>query len=217
MVMSTEPAPMNGHTIQVIGFGRRLVAYLIDGLILGVVNMLTSVLIHAIAGNAFDPGGITLLVNVGVGVAYFVAFWVTSGQTPGKKALGIRVVSTDGTPLTWGQAIMRYVGQLVSTVMLGLGFLWIAVDARRQGLHDKIANTLVVRADADFAGESAVTFVPSDPGRGALVIAIVMLLACALPFVAIILYIAVGKALGGAILGVQDWLDAASRAGTPQP
>jgi uncharacterized RDD family membrane protein YckC len=62
------------------------------------------------------------------------------------KALGMRVVRTDGTPLTVTGAVMRYVGLILSVAALFIGIIWIAVDAEKQGWHDKIAGTHVVRA-----------------------------------------------------------------------
>ena len=70
---------------------------------------------------------------------------------------------TDGRPLGYGKAFLRFVGYIISALVASLGFLWIGFDGRRQGWHDKIAGTLVTLSDDDFAGEAA-TFVPSDSG-----------------------------------------------------
>jgi uncharacterized RDD family membrane protein YckC len=87
-------------------------------------------------------GGFGLLAYV----AYDVVLWVLAGQTLGMRFQGLRVVRTDGSRLGWVRALIREIGYLISAVFLFLGFLWILVDNRRQGWHDKLAGTLVVYA-----------------------------------------------------------------------
>lgn len=84
-------------------------------------------------------GGLILLV------LYTVGFWAWRGQTPGKIALRVRVVGVDGRPIGVGRAIVRYIGYLVSTLVFLGGYLMIGLTRRKQGLHDKIARTYVVR------------------------------------------------------------------------
>lgn len=74
---------------------------------------------------------------------YDILFWALIGQTPGKMLLGVRVVRTDGRPLTLKVAIVRYLGYFLSVFLL-LGFAWVLVDNRRQGWHDKLARTVVI-------------------------------------------------------------------------
>ena len=76
-----------------------------------------------------------------------LAFWIYKGATPGKMVVSARIVdATDrGGPMTKGQAVLRYAGYFVSLLPLGLGYLWVAFDRRKQGWHDKIAGTVVVR------------------------------------------------------------------------
>jgi len=75
-----------------------------------------------------------------------VAFWMARQATPGKMLISARIVDarTGGKPST-GQAILRYLGYFVSTIPFGLGLLWVGLDPRKQGWHDKIAGTVVVR------------------------------------------------------------------------
>jgi uncharacterized RDD family membrane protein YckC len=76
-----------------------------------------------------------------------VFFWTGTGQTPGKMAMGIRVVSAQtGDVIGMGEALLRYVGYIISGLALGLGFLWIIWDPKHEGWHDKIASTRVVKA-----------------------------------------------------------------------
>jgi len=78
--------------------------------------------------------------------AYFIFFWARRGETPGMMALKIRVVHADGTLLKWdwGAALLRFLGYIICWITLGLLFLWVAFDSRKQGIHDKIADTYVV-------------------------------------------------------------------------
>ncbi len=121
------------------GFWRRLVAVIVDAIILGVVQ---GILVLA---TGLAPAGI-YLVNV-TGIAYYIGFWAWRGQTPGKMALGVKIVRADGSPIGFGRSILRYIGYIASAIILGIGFLMIAFDRRKQGLHDKIAGTYVVRTE----------------------------------------------------------------------
>lgn len=85
---------------------------------------------------------IALLVNM----FYFTYFPSIAGQTPGKMLLGIVVVQTTGEKITPGIAFLRWVGYIISSLFLYLGFIWIAFDGKKQGWHDKIAGTMVVHA-----------------------------------------------------------------------
>ena len=98
-------------------------------------------------GGCSIPTGQTIGSALGlvIDLAYVVYFWTTSGATPGKMAMGLRVVSTDGSPLTVGKAVIRFVGYIVSFAVLLIGFIWIAFDANKQGWHDKIAGTYVIK------------------------------------------------------------------------
>jgi uncharacterized RDD family membrane protein YckC len=78
-------------------------------------------------------------------IIYFVGFWAWRGQTPGKILTGIKIIRTDSSPVNWQYALLRYLGCIAATVIFFMGFIWIAFDSRKQGLHDKIADTYVVK------------------------------------------------------------------------
>jgi uncharacterized RDD family membrane protein YckC len=79
-------------------------------------------------------------------LVYFVGFWTWRGQTPGMMLLGLRVArETDGTLPGLVRSILRYVGFFIAQLPLFLGLIWVAFDSRKQGWHDKIAGTVVVR------------------------------------------------------------------------
>jgi uncharacterized RDD family membrane protein YckC len=75
---------------------------------------------------------------------YYTLFWTMSGQTPAQYLMGLRVVRTDGRRMVFLRSVIRFVGYFASLVTVGLGFLWVLIDDRRQGLHDKMARTVVV-------------------------------------------------------------------------
>lgn len=118
-------------------FGRRLVAYLIDSVILWVVAVVFILVLGRAAGYA---------LLIATGLAYYTYLeGSASGQTVGKKAMGIRVIDFGtGGPLGYGRAALRYVGRIVSGIPCGLGYFWMLWDREKQTWHDKIATTVVV-------------------------------------------------------------------------
>ncbi len=138
MTLYTQEKPKRAEAYPLADVGTRLVALIIDTLILGFVGGIVAI------GARHGAGW---LVSFIVGVAYHWYFMTQrDGQTPGKQLVGIRVVRADGEPLTATDAIMRYIGYYINTAVLMLGWIWALFDDRRQGWHDKIANTLVIQA-----------------------------------------------------------------------
>jgi uncharacterized RDD family membrane protein YckC len=118
------------------GWWSRCAATLIDSVILSVGYTILVGIFGA------DLGAVLAL---GAEVGYFVYFWSKSGQTPGDSALNLRVIRTNGKPLDTSAAFLRVIGWVVSSFAAGLGFLWAAWDPEKQGWHDKMAGTYVVR------------------------------------------------------------------------
>jgi uncharacterized RDD family membrane protein YckC len=77
-------------------------------------------------------------------LVYYLYFWSFLGYTPGKFLLGLIIVRRDGSKLTLGRAFLRFIGYWVSAIPLFFGFIWIIFDRRRQGWHDKLADTQVI-------------------------------------------------------------------------
>src|SRR6185295_5147187 len=71
-------------------------------------------------------------------VGYFVTFWATTGQTPGDRALHIRVLPARGEHIRPRRALLRFIGLLLAALPLFAGFLLILVDDERRGLHDRL-------------------------------------------------------------------------------
>ncbi len=146
-------------TVSYGGFWRRFVAISIDTILLYIVNVILIIVVNLIVPVSYDSiyltdtdsaviftalfpyYGMAVMVNA----AYFVYFHGMTGRTPGKKMLGLAVVRTDGEPMTFGIAFLRWVGYIVSKIPFFLGFIWAAFDGRKQGWHDKIAGTCVIK------------------------------------------------------------------------
>ena len=129
-----------------IGFWRRTGAYLIDIVGLIILGMIVATLTGAGATYTdTGPNGLSFVIDT----VYFIGLWTYwNGQTLGMKALGIKVVKTDGSALTLSTSIIRYIGLIISFLCLLIGVIWVAFDANKQGWHDKIASTYVVKAVA---------------------------------------------------------------------
>lgn len=149
--MADNPPPSEP---RYAGFWLRLGAFLIDTLIVSVV---IGIILLAIFGRSYlqlSAEGKTLWADVlfqGVLPAIAaILFWRFRGATPGKMLLSARIVdaNTFGPPST-GKLIGRYFAYLASIIPMFLGFLWIAFDKRKQGWHDKLAGTVVIRDEAD--------------------------------------------------------------------
>jgi uncharacterized RDD family membrane protein YckC len=136
MQAETVQGQVTADTISA-DFGTRLVAYLIDAIII----MVPTFILMAIL-----PLPLAYLLGLVAGIAYQVYFWTSSGQTPGKMVMGLKVVSAEtGGLLDTGGAAIRYVGYIVSGIAIYLGFLWVIWDPKHEGWHDKIARTKVIK------------------------------------------------------------------------
>lgn len=92
------------------------------------------------------PGPLHIVLYWILPAAIVVLFWLTRAATPGKMAIRARVVdAATGDRLRPGQSVLRYLGYYLATLPLGLGLIWVGLDSRKQGWHDKIANSVVVR------------------------------------------------------------------------
>ena len=137
------------------GFWVRLVAALVDWVLVTGLETILSLLLFAAAmlitgGRGSDMQAVQAMMawSVGpvLGVAYYVGFIGYCGQTPGKMAIRVKVVRSDGEPVGYGRALLREtLGKFLSGLILGIGYLMIAFDEQKQGLHDKIADTYVVK------------------------------------------------------------------------
>ena len=128
--------PSEATSVEYMGFWIRFLASLIDSVILFIVALI----LGAITAGASPY--IQLIINI----LYYVLFTGLRGQTPGKMVVGIQVLTREGEVPGIGRAILREViGKFVSGIVLLLGYIWVAFDPNKQGWHDKIAGTYVIR------------------------------------------------------------------------
>ena len=122
-------------------FGQRLLASLVDSVLLGILGSLI---------RALMDDQVASFINFLIGLAYIVYLeGSTSGQTVGKKLLNIRVVDFDtGGPIGYGRAAIRYVGRILSAIPCLLGYFWMLWDKERQTWHDKLSTSVVVPTSA---------------------------------------------------------------------
>lgn len=154
--------PVSEQDLEYVGFWARVGAALIDTVLVSVVII---PLLAAVYGWTYTDGKFALVAE---GPASFfiswvapaiavIAFWLYRQATPGKMAISARIVDAEtGRPPTTRQAIGRYLAYYVSIFPFGLGMLWVAFDRRKQGWHDKLAGTVVVRPKV--RGTEPVTF-----------------------------------------------------------
>lgn len=126
------------------GFWQRFFAALLDGLIVGVFSFILMLLLNTITGR--PGGGLETLIQILIGIGYAVVYQQRVGQTLGKKALGIKIVDASGkTPPLLTFFLREVVGKTVDMLTLGIGYLWMLWDPKKQALHDKIASTYVIK------------------------------------------------------------------------
>lgn len=143
-----EPAgPMAGYRYG--GFWARFLAFLIDAIALGLITAAISPLFGPsvqTSGTEFEFNYTANAISTLLGLVYFIGFWAWRGQTVGMMPFNLKVVrADDGTQIDWVRGLLRYVGLIISVIPLFIGLIWAAFDSRKQGWHDKIAGTVVIR------------------------------------------------------------------------
>lgn len=131
------------------GFWIRTGAAIIDSILLLIIIVPILTLIYNIdywAGEPLIAGFLDILINYILPAIAVIIFWIYKSATPGKMALKLSIVDakTGGKPST-GQFIGRYLGYYVAMLPLFLGIIWVGIDKRKQGWHDKLAGTVVLR------------------------------------------------------------------------
>jgi len=118
------------------GFWRRFAASFIDGILIGVITIVLDLALK----------GVGSVVGLVIDATYFTVLeGGVRGQTFGKSAMGIRVISlSDGQPIGYGRAFIRFIGRIVSAVVIYIGYLWMLWDRESQTWHDKFAGSVVV-------------------------------------------------------------------------
>lgn len=145
-----------GGEVVYAGFWKRYAAYVIDGLIVGVIGAIVGGLVGGVLGGLLAAGragagaavavqAVVQLLSLGLGAAYYAGFHASSAQaTPGKQLIGIKVVRSDGEPISLARGIGRYFATILSTLILGIGWIMAGFTERKQALHDMVCDTVVV-------------------------------------------------------------------------
>ncbi len=166
-----QPEPT--HEMEYAGFFRRFGAYLVDYALLAIIGgIISQVVFMFMGGNlmvwvnstTIDPNNpvlppelistfgdilfVLVVVNFLITWLYFAGFESSGMQaTPGKRVFGLRVADLDGDPVGFGTATGRFLGKVISSLLLGIGYLMAAFTAKKQALHDMIAGTVVLLRD----------------------------------------------------------------------
>ena len=135
------------------GFWVRFLAFLIDGILLGVITTALSpvwgpqvTVTGTGAATGVEVNATANALGTLIGLVYFTGLWAWRGQTVGMMPFNMQVVSVaDGKKIDVMRALLRYVGFIIAAIPLLIGLIWAAFDARKQGWHDKIASTVVIR------------------------------------------------------------------------
>lgn len=134
------------HKYEYAGFWIRFAASIIDNIIIFVALIPIAMLLGW--ESTYSSGlssGIEWLWQILFAV-FFVFCWVKFAGTPGKRLLRLKVLDEKtGENVTVGQAIIRYIGYIPATLVFFIGLIWVAFDSKKQGWHDKMAKTVVVR------------------------------------------------------------------------
>lgn len=131
------------------GFGRRLLATIIDTVLILLITLPLTYLVYGegfLYSEEFILGGADVLINYLLPFALVMAFWVYKSATPGKMVMGIKIIdAVTGEKPSIGQYVGRYFAYFLSAIVFLLGYFWVIWDKKKQGWHDKLAKTLVVR------------------------------------------------------------------------
>jgi uncharacterized RDD family membrane protein YckC len=161
--VAVQNAPAAPAGLILASFGARALATLIDVLVVLAVMLLSMKLAALLRKESLQEtiaffgqqlGTLALLPAMFLVflLGYQTLFTIYGGQTAGKMLLGLRVVGRDGRSLAWKDALRRLGGLALCWISGLAGFLWIGFDDRRQGWHDKLGNTLVIRLPGRAAG-----------------------------------------------------------------
>ena len=137
--------------MEYAGFWVRTGAALIDGVLIALVTI--PILLGIYGESYFDPdspfiqGSWDFVISYLAPAAATILFWNYYAATPGKMLIKARIVDArTGNKATNGQYVLRYLGYFAAMLPLMLGILWVAFDSKKQGWHDKIAGTVVIKA-----------------------------------------------------------------------
>lgn len=137
---------------QYAGFWVRLGALLVDTVLILLITIPLLIMYYGVdtywqaAQNGDFLGVGEVIISWLLPIVATIWFWVKMQATPGKILFSLKVLDEKtGQPISLKQSVIRYLGYFASTIVLLLGFIWVAFDRKKQGWHDKMASTVVVR------------------------------------------------------------------------
>lgn len=135
--------------LRYAGFWIRVLASVIDSII---IVALTFPLLFAVYGQdvlvseEFIKGPAEILISYVLPIVFTIGLWIKFGGTPGKRILGLKIIDEKNHQhLTIGRSLLRYLGYILSSITLLIGFIWIAFDKKKKGLHDYMSGSIVVK------------------------------------------------------------------------
>lgn len=133
------------------GFWIRVCACIVDGIVLQLIQLPITIINGVVVASNPDSMAASLsqivatLLGLVIGVLYYALFVWKKSATPGKMVFGLKIINADGSDgISLGKAVGRYFACLLSGLLVGVGYLMVAFDDRKRGLHDRICETLVV-------------------------------------------------------------------------
>lgn len=140
-----------------VGFWARVVASIVDSVVMMALVFALASVVMGLDEFVNENAEFTLssfLIQIVLPIAFVLLFWIYRNATPGKMLVGAVIVDAKtGKSPSAGQYIIRYIGYYVSTIILMLGFFWVAFDKRKQGWHDKMAGTVVIKGRAPASND----------------------------------------------------------------
>jgi uncharacterized RDD family membrane protein YckC len=142
---------MEQQSYEYAGFWIRVAASLIDSLLYLIVTVPIFLMVF---GSSYytqpDPSAALSPLNIFLSyvlpIVIILAFWQSKQATPGKMLLSLKILDAEtGNPVSFSRLVIRYLGYIVSGIVLLLGYIWVGFDAKKQGWHDKMAGTVVVK------------------------------------------------------------------------
>lgn len=132
------------------GFWIRFVAIVIDGIILGIIDVVLALALMSSTTFSITsaPSGMALgvrLLEYVIAISYFTYFVGSRGATPGKMVFGLKIIRPDGEKVGYGRALGRYFAYILSSLILMIGYIMAAFNSEKKALHDIICDTRVVR------------------------------------------------------------------------
>ena len=146
--------------LEYAGFWIRVAAFFIDSILIGTITIPLLIAIYGmdyLESGRLIEGPWDFIISYVLPTVAIIAFWTYRSATPGKMVVRAKIVDAKtGENLSTRQCVVRYFSYFVSILPLGLGIIWIAFDKRKQGWHDRLAGTVVVREKHD--GTEPVSF-----------------------------------------------------------